>query len=54
MKTRRYSFMCKTCGYSVKQLYNCTLSFEDVSVTIMLCGRCMRRFGLLKAKQKDY
>jgi hypothetical protein len=44
---RRYlGFKCKLCYRSTKELFGCTLSFEEVSVQLLLCKRCLYRFGL--------
>jgi sulfur relay (sulfurtransferase) complex TusBCD TusD component (DsrE family) len=46
MKKYRFSFKCKMCGYSLKELCNCTLTFKEKTVNVPLCNRCMKRLGL--------
>lgn len=54
MKKYRYSFKCKMCGYSLKELCNCTLTFKEKSVNVPLCNRCMKRLGLRESDRPEY
>jgi predicted Fe-S protein YdhL (DUF1289 family) len=50
----RFGFKCKGCGYSQKELFNCDLTFKEKKVSIMLCNRCMKKFGLRERPKEDF
>jgi len=41
-----WGLRCKMCGRPVKELCACDLTFEDKTVQINLCFKCMKWFGL--------
>lgn len=49
---KRWGFKCQICNNSVKELFNCDLSFDNRTVFVRLCHKCMRRVGL-KEEKKD-
>jgi hypothetical protein len=55
MKGRRrmWGFKCKMCGRPTKELFNCYLTFEDKTVALPLCHKCMYRVGLKEKKIQD-
>lgn len=53
MKGRRrvWGFRCGVCRHPTKELCNCDLTFENKTVQLALCRKCMDRLGLKERTQ---
>ena len=61
----RFGFKCELCGSWTKLLFNCDLKWDgkvsstdsenqaSKSVDFKLCGRCMRKRGLIEKKKEE-